>query len=230
MVVLGALVLVVLTSCGRGGGGGSNSSSAPARLQPTWVINGSGAPGTTGAGPATTGGSGAASRPGSSSSNDLAGISEAYAKVKSYKATYVMEASGTKQDGNMEVVLPDKFHMTFASPAGNIEVILIGSDTYFKAGPSWIKQTSTAGAPQAFDPKSISGTVQGWRSAGAVKGATAVVSGKTCQIYTITSQAGNQELCIADNLPYRMISQSGGTKTTITFSDYNANIDIKAPI
>lgn len=173
--------------------------------------------------------SGGASGPNS----ELAGLIDAYAKVKSLRAQIVIETTGTpKLEGTLEMVLPDKFHMTFAAGAvpgaGALEIIVIGSDTYLKIGPTWTKQAGLGGQP--FDAKSVSGAVAGLQPANATKGGTATVSGKTCQLYTTTSATGSQEICVADGLPLRIVSQSSGSKTTLTFSDYNANIDIRAPI
>jgi hypothetical protein len=217
ITVLGATAILTLVACG-----GTKKSDAPARLQPTFVINN---------GLSATGG---APSGGQASGNDLGAMADSFAKVKSYRATYLLESPGAPaQEGKMEVVAPDKNHMTF----GALEIIKIGSDSYYKIGPTWTKTAAAGSNTPGFDADSVGRTMSNLKSSGAVKGATATVNGKTCQLYTFTSgtptagtPASSYETCIADNLPLRVVSQSGGTKTTITFSDYNANIEIKAPI
>jgi hypothetical protein len=80
-------------------------------------------------------------------------------------------------------------------------------------------------------PNDISENARALTAGDAKKGGTETVEGKRCQIYTHTSPGtGTLEYCIADNLIVRVVLQNAGTKTTITFTDYNANIEIKAPI
>jgi hypothetical protein len=148
-----------------------------------------------------------------------------YKAVRSYRAKMELEAAGTKQEINIEVVAPDKFRMVIP---GGLEIIMIGNDTYTKIGTAWTKTSGASGL--GFDPNSIGTTIDSVQSANATRGATASVNGKTCQIYTYTAAGASQEMCVADGLPLRVISTSGTSKTTITFSDYNASITINAPI
>ena len=60
---------------------------------------------------------------------------------------------------------------------------------------------------------------------GATKGGTDTVAGKRCQVYSIPTT----EICLADDLPLRIVITSGTTKTTIVFTSFD-NVDIKAPI
>ena len=210
-MILVAPALLALAACG----GGSDKSGPPTSLQPTFVINsGPGAVAPAPSGP-------------QASSNELAGITDGFAKVKSYRATMLIESPGAPaQEGKMEVVAPDKQHLIL----GGFEMIKIGNDTYVKIGPSWTKTPSTGAGTPGFDVDGVNKSVGNLKTSGAVKGSTASVNGKTCQLYTSTSPTGSSETCIADGLPLRVVSTSGGAKTTITFSDYNANIEIKAPI
>jgi hypothetical protein len=104
------------------------------------------------------------------------------------------------------------------------------SDVYTKLGPSWSRQSLPGGG--GFDPNTLNQMVEALKNLGngSVKGATATVNGKTCQIYTTRSGPATNEFCVADNLPLRIISESAGTKMTIVFADYNTNIAINAPI
>ena len=190
--------------------------------------------------PTAAGGSGAqatATKPSggqSGASGELGAVIENFAKVKSFRAKLTMESPGQpKQEATMEVVLPDKFHMTFSGGSGvpAVEMISIGNDAYLKAGPTWIKQAG-AGGGALFDPGDISGAISDLGEAGgAKKGGTETVDGKRCQVYSYTSGSETTEVCVSsDNLPLRVVTTSGSEKTTIVFTDYNANITIKAPI
>jgi len=168
------------------------------------------------------------------SSGELGAVIENFAKVKSFRAKLTIESPGQpKQEATMEVVLPDKFHMTFSGGSGvpAVEMISIGNDAYLKAGPTWIKQAG-AGGGALFDPGDISGAISDLGEAGgAKKGGTETVDGKRCQVYSYTSGSETTEVCVSsDNLPLRVVTTSGSEKTTIVFTDYNANITIKAPI
>jgi len=186
--------------------------------------------------PTAAGGSGAqatATKPSggqSGASGELGAVIENFAKVKSFRAKLTIESPGQpKQEATMEIVLPDKFHMTFSGGGGlpAVEMISIGNDAYLKAGPTWIKQPGSGGGA-LFDPADISSTISD--AGGAKKGGTETVDGKRCQVYTYTSGSDSTEVCVSDNLPLRVVTSSGGAKTTIVFTDFNANITIKAPI
>ena len=187
--------------------------------------------------PTAAGGSGAqatATKPSggqSGASGELGAVIENFAKVKAFRAKLTIESTGQpKQEVTMEVVLPDKFHMTFSGGGGvpAVEMISIGNDAYIKAGPTWLKQAG-AGGGALFDPGDISSTITD--AGGGKKGGTETVEGKRCQIYTYSSGSDTTEVCVSsDNLPLRVVTSSGGEKTTIVFTDFNANITIKAPI
>ncbi len=164
--------------------------------------------------------------------SELQKVVDAYTKVKTFRATLEVEGPGfPKQRGNLEVVMPDKFHAKYPPVADQpgTEVILIGSDTYFKTGDAWTKQAAPQGAT-VLNASGVQSTVQSLVEAGASKGPTDTVEGKKCQSYSASGQSGKQEICIADNLPLRYSLETGDIKTTLTFSDYNKDIEIKAPV
>jgi hypothetical protein len=221
--IMATPLVVLLLGCS----GGDEDSD------PTPTMSAGGATQTTATSPAAATGTSTPAAGGGGATNELAGIAGAYAQVRSFRAQMVLEAPGAPaQQASLEVIQPDRQHITYsAGGLGNIEVILIGTDAYYKVGPApWTRQAVSGINLQLFDPKTINSTVQGLQQAGATRGATATVSGRTCQIYTFTTQGASQELCIADNLPLRIISTAGGVKTTITFSDYNASFQIQPPI
>jgi hypothetical protein len=232
-------LLLLAAACSSGGD--DDDSSGPAGSSTAAPIATRAAGGNTG-GSTPTGGGASTTPAAGGAAGELAGVFNAYSQVRSYRARMELEVPGApKQEGTMEVVLPDRYKITLSSgvpSAGNIEMIMIGSDLYMKAGPTpWQKLASTGTVPGAPDFRSMTANLQSSsldqavRSGGATKGGTANVSGKTCQLYTFSAAGGSQEMCVADNLPLRIVSTAtGGIKTTMTFSDFNASIQISAPI
>src|SRR5262249_43975642 len=99
-----APLLVLVVACG----GGGKKSGPPAALYPTFVINRG--PGATGALP-NTGGAAASSAP----NPDLAKMTDAFGKVKSYRMSFVTEVQGqAPQEGKMEIS-GDRSHMTLGA-------------------------------------------------------------------------------------------------------------------
>jgi hypothetical protein len=159
----------------------------------------------------------------SGAEGELTSVYQNILKLKSFRAT--ISTGGTSAvTGTMEEVLPDKFHLTLP---GGIEVINIGNDSYSKSGATWTKSTSTAGPRSTLAAADITNQIKALQTAGVAKGGTDSVNGKTCQIYT----SGDTEYCIDSNkLPLRIVTGTGTSKATIIFTDFNTNIDIKAPI
>lgn len=63
------------------------------------------------------------------------------------------------------------------------------------------------------------------------KGAEDSVGGKKCTIYTQTLPSGVEfGVCVADGLPLRIINKNPQGSVTLTFSDFDKPLDIKAPI
>jgi hypothetical protein len=200
------------STASTGGGGGTGGAGTQATATPV----------RTGTTPTTGGGGGGGS-------SEVAAVATAYAGVRSYRATVVVEAPGAPaQQIQSEIVLPDRFHITVA---GGLELIIIGGDTYTKLGTTWSRQ-SIPGTTSLFDPRTIAQAVQSFTAAGATRGGTTTVGSVNCTLYTFTTAAGSQEVCVgSNNLPVRIVSTAtGGAKTTVTFSDFNANITISPPI
>jgi hypothetical protein len=63
------------------------------------------------------------------------------------------------------------------------------------------------------------------------KGGTDTVNGTKCDLYTYTDtdSSNKVQVCVADNLPVRVV-QSDGESTSTTIFDFKSNVDIKAPI
>lgn len=171
---------------------------------------------------ATTRPSGAAA-----AGDDLGSLVDGLGRVRSYRARVTLESGATgKLEGTLEAVVPDRFHFTLTGGAlGSFELISIGNDTYLRFAGSWTKQSGLA---SAFDVRGVTGSLESLRSSRLNRGGTATVNGKRCQIYA--SADGALETCVADSLPQRIVMKASGTTITLVFTEFNANIDIKAPI
>lgn len=160
--------------------------------------------------------------------NELASVAQNLKNVKSFRATMTIEAQGQpKQEGTMEYVSPDRYHLSIAG----LDLISIGTDAYIKIGSTWTKQPG-AGAGALFDASDITDAFSSFESAsGVTKGGTETVNGQRCQTYGFNVAGANTEICVANNLPVRMLwSDPTAGKVTIIFSNVNGNIEIKAPI
>ena len=163
---------------------------------------------------------------GGAGANELAGAVRGFTSVKSFRATIVMETPGQpRQEGIIESQLPDRFHFRL----GSIEMISIGADSYIKVGNTWTRSPG-GGFGNIFDISDIAETVQLYTNdASIVKGGTETVAGKRCQLYTYSASGTTSELCVADDKPLRIVSDIGGAKSTIVFTDFD-NVEVKAPI
>jgi hypothetical protein len=172
-----------------------------------------------------------------SASNPLAALARVVTtlnSVKSFRAHVTTPAApaGAGGESTMEFVLPDKFHMI----AGQGEFIRIGNTMYIRLGPNkWTSGTLGQSAPAISDPRTeIANLIS---SGGATFVGPDVLDGKPMLVYQFTPAAQIQRLVsgklwvgATDGLPYKEEAISGGTVTsTITFYDYNADIQINPP-
>jgi hypothetical protein len=205
--VIAAAAIATAAACG----GKSKSSSPSSGVSITSASSGA---------TATSGGGQAAS------SSEIQAFASALAKVKSFRAT-ITSAGAITQDGTVEVLVPDKFHIT----SGQLELISIGSDAWVKSNGTWLKAPAGAPVTAFFQPNQLSALAASIQAGQVTKGGTDTVNGKKCQLYTTNSSDGSvQEFCVADNLPLRIATTNGPSKTTIVFTEIDKPVDIKAPI
>jgi hypothetical protein len=233
LVLIALPLLAALTlACGSGG---SKSSDKGIAIEQT---NSGGVSTTPGAAPPTL--AAAATPVGAPASPDeVAGLSNNFGKVKSFRAT--ISQTDPNATGTIEYQQPDRIRLTIGSGPTAQEIICVGNDFYLKpsAAAPWQKLPSarTGGADcrgnlGPADPKALA---EGINKAAADstlnKGGMETVAGKRCQIYAQSLPNGlSFEMCVADGLPLRIVSRAGSRSSTITFSDIDKPIDIKAPI
>ncbi len=141
--------------------------------------------------------------------------------------------SGT-QLTTLEMVMPDKIHMVGKDAAGkDFEMYQIGKTFYVKVGTKWQKVTMPAGINlDLTNPQKVAAAM-GLQKNVKFVGAE-VLDGVPTLIYQYTSTqkvATKVWVGVLDSLPRKSESEpKPGQKTTVIFSDYNANITITAPI
>ncbi len=165
----------------------------------------------------------------------LTAMFRGWSNVKTFRAkATVTPAKGAAQEMTMEVVVPDRFHLT----SKTFEAIKIGSTMYMKIGASWQKITLGQNLDFSFgDIKKLEselGTSTDVKFLGAevLDGTPTLTYQYTVSIKTPTPTTTTSKVwvAVADGLPRRMESTSkNGTKTVVTFYDYNASFTIDAP-
>ena len=170
------------------------------------------------------------------SDSDIQAIADAFAKVKSFRSTLTAGPANSQQTTTIEMSYPDKVHITIKTATGTQELICANNLIYTKTD-KWVKNEKdptgkavdcTSYASSIFNTKTIGDGLKA-SAANISKGGTDTVNGKKCQILQQVNPNGSTaDICVADGLPIRIVDKGAGA--TIIFSDYNANIDIKAPI
>ncbi len=148
-----------------------------------------------------------------------------FAEVKSFKASISIEGGPARpREGTLEAILPDKFQLTLPGA----ELIIIGDDQYLKLfGGAWGKSKAPAVSGNVFDPRQVT-DLMGATFTGFVKRETDTVNGKPCQTYVEAIKGA--EICIASNLPVRIVFQGSGTRSTVTFVEFDPAVEIVPPI
>ncbi len=231
LAAIGAPLLGLLVACSSGGSKNNTTSNSVVGTASTVAPTGASAQGAT----ASTGSSGStapkptAASTGSSANGNtalLVTVLTNFANSKSWSAV-IKDSADPTSNGTFQYVAPDKFHVTLS----DYEIISIGSDTYIKQSGTWIKVPATGASGPLFDTSSLQDTISAAQNSSVTKGGTDTVNGTKCQIYTYTDTASNNkvEVCVADNLPVRVVQDDGESVSTTTF-DFKSSIDIKAPI
>jgi len=235
-LLLLALPLLAGMSLACGGGSKGGGSDQGIKIE----TNTGGVSLTPGAGPATLAAAPTIAGP-VASADEVASLAGNFGKVKSFKATIAQSGGAAASlQGVIEYSQPDRIHVTIGTGDTAQEIICIGNDFYVKAAKApWQKvpaaQTGGSNCRGNLGPADPQELAKGINTAAAdktlVKGAQDTVAGKKCQIYAQALPNGaNFEMCVADGLPLRIVSKAGSQSVTITFSDIDKAIDIKAPI
>jgi hypothetical protein len=177
------------------------------------------------------------------SADEVASLATNFGKVKSFRASIAQTSTAQPQapasiQGTIEYSAPDKMHINVGSGVTAQDIICIGeSGYYFKRGNDpW--QKAPASSPPCrvnigpADPKVLTeGIKKAAEDKTLNKGGQETVGGKKCQTYAQTIPTGATfEMCVADGLPIRLVSKDPQNTLTVTFSEFDKPLDIKAPI
>lgn len=172
--------------------------------------------------------------------------------AKSYRAQMVSSSSnGTNSTIEMEFVAPDRFHLTNQSTVNGQnmrqETIIVGSNTYMKMGAgSWQKFPVNMGEmiAQFRNPKMVEELSKGAETKFI---GPDMVDGSPTWVYQYTindpqgkglKSTSKTWIGVTDSLPRKtesegemnIMGRAVNTKTSITYTDYNADIKIEPPM
>lgn len=171
----------------------------------------------------------------SAPSQDVSNLADNFSRLKSFKAT-IGDGGGGLQ-GSVEYQAPDRVHVTAGSGSVSQEVLCLGDRFYAKPqGSGWQTVPQGTGNCRAnlgpADPDAIVASLKAVAAVGPLKkGAEDSVGGKKCTVYTQTLPSGVEfGTCVADGLPLRIVNKAAQGSVTLTFSDFDKPLDIKAPI
>lgn len=169
-------------------------------------------------------------------SASLKDIFKGWGTVKSFRANSVTTGLPTGSvQMTMEVVTPDKFHVT----TSGIEIIMIGKVIYMKTAGKWLKVgTSSIDIslidPQRYTSGQVTTTDVKFVGMDVVDGAPTLVYSYKATVKGPPAVTSTNKIWVGatDGLPRKIeTSAKAGQLTTITITDYNnASITIKAPI
>ena len=229
LTAIGVPLLGLLVACG--GSSKNNNSTSNNVVGTASTVAPTGATGSTGSAASTgsTGSKSTGASTGSAANGNtavLVTVLTNFANAKSWSAQ-IKDSSDPTSNGTFQYVAPDKFHVTLS----DYEIISIGNDTYIKQSGTWVKVPATGASGPLFDTSSLKDTISAASTAAVTKGGTDTVNGTKCQLYTYNDTESNNkiEVCVADNLPVRVVQDDGESVSTTIF-DFKSNIDIKAPI
>lgn len=184
--------------------------------------------------------------------DELMAMAGAFSKVERFRMTGVMTNAAQpeqKIELSYEAVRPDKLHLKFSGGAtvaagGSLEMIVIGDTTYMKLGDTWTTSPMPQGSLKnmmPFDPEqSVQQSTDALDAPGAkiTPAGTETIDGVVCQVWEITSSGsggagsyqGKYWVGKDDQLPRKMTITTGDGTLEMTFSDFNGDFDIVAPM
>jgi hypothetical protein len=161
-----------------------------------------------------------------------------FARVKSFRAT--ISGGEGSPEALIEYQEPNSVRATVGSGAMEQQIVCINNDFYAKRAGEWQKVPEGGGSNPscranlgASDPKVIADGIRAATADPALfKGGQAKVNGKPCQLFVHqVPSGGSVELCVAGGLPRRIVSKGVGPQAvTITFTEFDKNVEIKQPI
>ena len=135
----------------------------------------------------------------------------------------------------MEYEAPNRVHVKAGTGSTSQEILCLGSVFYAKPqGSNWQAVPASNSCRDNLgpaDPDAIAASLRITTEKPMTKGAEDNVGGKKCTVYTQTLASGVEVgVCVADGLPLRIVNRNAQGSVTLTFSDFDKPLDIKAPV
>jgi hypothetical protein len=157
--------------------------------------------------------------------------------TKSYRMRMELSSAGHNLTDTLEIVWPDRYHMVSTTNEGTgSETIVVGSTAYVKIGNSpWHKSPADAGQMMfAFQGRKI----EEMRKIKEIQlVGTDTLDGMPVRVYQWVTEGtfvAKAWISTADDLPRKMEVEGevkgNKTKSTVTFSDYNAALKVEPPM
>ena len=171
--------------------------------------------------------------------SDLQAVSQAWSKVERYRATTTLYGSdgAAQYTTTMEVVSPDRQHITLEQNEQRLEWIVIGDTGYANVGGSWI-EVPIEGVRDAlpFDPQDTLGilTTLPDRQADVTRVGEDTIDGVVTVVWEVSSPNTTTTTRIwvgqTDNLPRKLETDSGAGRLETRIADFNGDITIEPPV
>lgn len=160
-------------------------------------------------------------------------------QAKSFKTAIAIPSDQGTATGNVEFVKQIGLHGTLTIPGGNqSEVYILGSDIYFRANTTTWSDLSRS--PEAANIKNLfESSLSFTAGTSTITGTARMISTKDdpsgCRLYTLSQYTSDEnkvtfQICVKDDLPAKIISQSSTGRIEVAFREYNQFIKLESPI
>ena len=171
--------------------------------------------------------------------SELEAVSQAWNEVERYRATTTLYGSdgAAQYTVTMEVVRPDRQHITLEQAGQRLEWIVIGDTGYANIGGGWI-EVPLEGVRDAlpFDPQDTLGilTTLPDRRPDVTQVGEDVIDGVETVVWEVSSPGTGTTTRIwvgqNDHLPRQLETDSGAGRLETRVSDFNGDITIEPPV
>ena len=168
---------------------------------------------------------------------DVRRMANAFAAARSFRVAMTGESEGRKMEMTMEVVRPDRERFRMSAEGQTFEVVRIGNTAYTNIAGQWMQVPANDQASMINELANPEAMVQGLneisQQGGRItKGRVRTVGNVQCQDWQITAADPDENgvICVglADFLPREFTAANGSV--TMTYSDWDAPINITAPV